>query len=236
MSSTYSQESAASPSDLNEPECEPSRSARSIPSADASSPSTGPASLAMPTCEALPGPSFTQAEFFPMSSAAVSLAKMSASPAHNSDWTASARDFGRKSLDLLANYDRVSSSWKTSQICLDSDLAELSGTWPRSGMTRNGTAYQRLTLVPGTVGTEFGWLPTPTKTADAKGSPKNRYYGSPTCRSNLREWLRDGPDDPIFPHPAFVELVMGYPIGWTELEASEIRSSRKSPSLSGERS
>jgi hypothetical protein len=103
-------------------------------------------------------------------------------------------------------------------------------------MMQSGSAYQRLTLAPGIGGTEFGWLPTPTKTADSKGAPKNRYFGSPTCRSNLREWLRDGPDDPIYPHPDFVERVMGYPIGWTELAPSEIRLSRKSPKSSGEQS
>jgi hypothetical protein len=54
MSSTSSAASAASPSDLNEPECEPSRSARSIPSAGASSPSTGQMSPAMTTCEPSP--------------------------------------------------------------------------------------------------------------------------------------------------------------------------------------
>ncbi len=236
MSSTSSQELAASPSGLNGPGCEPSRSVRLSHTQDESSPSTGPVSPATPTLENSPPLDYEQMELIPTSYAEDSPARISASPENNSAWTATARDYGRKSLDLLANYDRVSSSWKTSQICLDSDLAEFSGTWPRSGMTRSGTAFQRLTLVPGTVGTEFGWLPTPTKSADAKGAPKNRYYGSPTCRSNLREWLRDGPDDPIFPHPSFVERVMGYPIGHTELPPSETLSSPRSPKSSDEQS
>jgi hypothetical protein len=76
-------------------------------------------------------------------------------------------------------------------------------------------------LGPGIGGTEFGYLPTPTKSADSKGSPKGRYFGSGTCFSNLREILRDGPDDPVYPNPEFVEEMMGFPMFHTELPPSE---------------
>ena len=54
MSLTSSPELAASALALNEPECEPSRSARSIPIAGECSPSTGQMSLFTTTCEPLP--------------------------------------------------------------------------------------------------------------------------------------------------------------------------------------
>jgi len=141
---------------------------------------------------------------------------------------------GLKSLDSLASYDPTSSLWKTSQTCLLAQasgqadgLAEFWETWPRSGMMRSGTAYQLPTLGPGIDGTEFGWLPTPTK-SDGKGSPRGRFFGSPTYRSNLKEALRDGPADPVYPNPDFVEEMMGFPRLFSALNDSEIASFRKS--------
>ncbi len=90
-----------------------------------------------------------------------------------------------------------------------------------------GDAFQLPTLVPGIGGTEFGWLPTPVASADSKGAPRNRYYGSATCMNNLREFLRDGPDDPVYPNPELVEELMGYPRGYTSLETQSSRKSRK---------
>lgn len=60
-------------------------------------------------------------------------------------------------------------------------------------------------------------LPTPM-TSDAKGAGKDRFLGSPTYRNNLREALRESENDGIYPHPEFVEAMMGFPTGWTDLE------------------
>jgi hypothetical protein len=73
-----------------------------------------------------------------------------------------------------------------------------------------------------------GLLPTPNSSADCKGSPKNRFNGSSTERSNLRERLRTSTEDGTYPHPLFVEWMMGFPRGWTVSKAWEMRSSRKS--------
>ena len=58
------------------------------------------------------------------------------------------QDCGPKSLDLLAIYDPNTSSWRTSQICLEAlannqagGLALFSETWPNAGMMRNGKTY-----------------------------------------------------------------------------------------------
>ena len=133
------------------------------------------------------------------------------------------------SYEPFAWWDGQNSCWRTWQRCLIEGWARYSDHWPRSGMTRSGIAYRLPTLAPGTNGTEFGYLPTPTKSADSKGSPKGRFLGSGTCYSNLREVLRDGPDDPIFPNPEFVEEMMGYPMFHTDLHRSETQSSLKSP-------
>lgn len=65
--------------------------------------------------------------------------------------------------------------------------------------------------------------------SDAKGSSKNRYNGSPESHGNLREVLRDGPEDGQYPHPEFIEWLMGFPIGWTEIQHLETPLSPKSP-------
>jgi hypothetical protein len=64
----------------------------------------------------------------------------------------------------------------------------------------------------------------PTMTAnDWKGCARNRHIGSKNNHcSNPLEKLRNGPDDPIYLNPNFCEIIMGFPITWTELKHSEI--------------
>lgn len=147
-------------------------------------------------------------------------------PEKSQDLTRKEVGCGQNTPELLAKYDPNTRLWKTSQTCLldllnnpADGLAVYSETWPKSGMMRNGIAYQLATLAPGIHGTEFGYLPTPAKST-AKGAVRHRYFGSPTYRSNLHEYLRNGPEDPIYPHPCFLELIMGFPIGHTELAPS----------------
>jgi hypothetical protein len=164
MSSTFSQELAASPSDLNEPECEPSRSARSIPIADVSSPSAGQALKSTRTLrrEAL-------SEVKRMSSQQVSPAKMFRSLETAPDLPASVLDYTGTSFEPFAWYDQESRCWRTWQRCLIEGWTKLSEIWPRSGMTRNGIAYQRAPLALLIGETESGLLPSPSAT-DSKGA------------------------------------------------------------------
>ena len=177
MSSTFSAESAASASDLNEPECEPSRSAKSTHIAAPFSESTGQMSLFTATCEPLPQrlwlgtPRATQAvrseafrkgrtpspeEFVLMSSAAVSRVKISATPARALALPASVRDYGKSTPELLARYDRDTSSWRTSQHCFIEGLETFSETFPRSGIVVAGTVFLPVLLERRTDETECG--------------------------------------------------------------------------------
>jgi len=162
-----------------------------------------------------------------MSCAAGSPALTFQSAGNLKDSTGKGRAFGLNMPDLLAKLDLNTQSWRTSQTCLlallentGDGLAEYSETWPRSGMMRNGIAYRLPILAAGQNGTESGFLPTPTAVTDTKGSPKNRFYGSRTYRSLLREYLRDGMDDPIYPNPALSEVILGYPKDYTRLETA----------------
>lgn len=61
-------------------------------------------------------------------------------------------------------------------------------------------------------------LPTPTAN-DGKGAGRKRFKGSDHYRgAKVSEALRTKQDDPIYPNPYFLEWLMGWCIGWTELE------------------
>ena len=96
------------------------------------------------------------------SSAEASPARTSASQAAAQELPASDPASGPSSPDSLARYDRATSSWRTSQLCLDEDWERFSETWPRSGMMRSGIAFPLPPLARPTSGTASGSWPTPT--------------------------------------------------------------------------
>ena len=78
---------------------------------------------------------------------------------------------GHDSSTPFAYLDPDSHCWRTCQGTLVSDLDRYSQTWPRSGMTHNGIAYQRQPSAPRTSATEYSlslhhkpleWTPTAT--------------------------------------------------------------------------
>jgi hypothetical protein len=149
-SSTFSAASADSVSDLNGPECAPSPSVKSIPSAGACSQSIGLACPVTTTCEALLRRDLEQMAFPSMSSVVASHAKtypeQTVFGVAAQGFKARVLAFGQSMPDLFAKFDPVSSSWKMSQTSAIVS-ATFSETWPRAGMTRNGTAYKRVWLV-----------------------------------------------------------------------------------------
>ena len=249
-----------------------------------------------------------------MCSAEGFLAKTSPSPARGPGSTGRARVFGQSTPVWLASFDPDGLLWRTSQLCLDGELAVFSETWPRSGMTQSGTAFRLQPLVPLTAGTASGLLPTPeasnTKTralrtagrpprdflkpiptprpcSGLRSSGANRteilravkswptptssdaakgYSGSPgqanergkqTLSGAVNSWptpkasdalgsgqasryeiegrwnLRDAIPSRVGTgplSPTWVEWLMGFPTGWTDLGDSATRSSRRSPS------
>lgn len=183
MSSISSAASADSVSDLSEPGCEPSPSVRSSHSPEEHSQSTGQMSLVMETFASSPTIDSDPMESRLISSVEASPVRTLASLAHELGWTASAADYGQSSPDSFARYDHDSSSWRTRQACLVSGWAEFSETWPRSGMTRNGTAFRLPPLTLITRETASGLLPTPT----AQGFSRMSSAGGSNAR---KKWVR----------------------------------------------
>jgi site-specific DNA-cytosine methylase len=70
----------------------------------------------------------------------LSRVRTSATPGSGQASTVSGRDSGASTRESFASYDPATSSWRTSQLCLDGDSMLYSETWPRAGTMRNGVA------------------------------------------------------------------------------------------------
>jgi hypothetical protein len=156
---------------------------------------------------------------------------------------ASAAAYGQSTPDLLANYDHDTSSWRTSQHCLVEGLTVYAETWPRSGMMRNGTAYQLPPLVRLTDETGYGLLATPTTKANQLAPSMMKHPGcrawwpTPSAEDNrdrgnlsmpciqrraslgkqLMLSMVVSPDNGQL-NPTWVEWLMGFPLEWTALK------------------
>ena len=217
----------------NEPECVPSPSAKSIPTAAASSPGIGQMSLFSEMSESLPqrglwptpdthaghhGGQGKNASLRRLakgkqlnighavaiwpstSSAAASPARTSPRQERARALAGLARDYGASTPELLARYDQLTSSWKTSQLCLDGALSEYSETWPRSGTMRSGTAYLLPPLVRLTDETGSGLLPTPVASEGAAASSHARTWS--TTYASLHNYATGkGKQNPMWPTP-----------------------------------
>jgi hypothetical protein len=125
-------------------------------------------------------------------------------------------------------------------------LAMADPSWPtpmardRKGAGRNGHASPTLEAAV-RAADESQLFPTP-RASDARRGTLDRYRkergaGGPNLPSALREWTdapfhRDPSIDPagtpgsptVYLNPSFVEALMGFPIGWTDLPRSETLS------------
>lgn len=161
-------------------------------------------------------------------------ARTSALPERVTDSTASAPAFGQKWLGSLAKYDRDSRSWRTAQYSLLEGSAEYSETWPAWGSMRNGECWERTMPELRTCGTDYGLWPTPcaTDSSDRKVSArmhetKNgtfKHIGENGTLSQVRlsqVVKHRTPDGVGRLNPDWVEWLMGWPIGHTELRPLE---------------
>ena len=151
---------------------------------------------------------------------------------------------GHDSSTPFAYFDPDSHCWRTCQGTVVSGLDRYSQTWPRSGMTHNGTAYQRQPSAPRTSATEYSlslhhkpleWTPTATANQMAPSmQPRNpglRPWPTPTAHlakenASPAEGRRNEPTLTFQAlngqtghlNPTWVEWLMGFPTGWTDLE------------------
>lgn len=164
--------------------------------------------------------------------------------------------FGSSSPVLLANYDHVSSFWRTYQPLLEMAERSLLETLPRWGMMLSGALYQLPQLALPTDANDGTVWPTPRTLGLIGGSGSKEMLqravntGAPieeiekmaglklfptpvardwkVCGTEPSEQARKSPCLPatiqmLAPsegilNPSWVEQLMGYPDGWTQLE------------------
>ena len=178
----------------------------------------------------------SQATFFDgmelplMSSRAASRARTLALLESSAAWVKEpAAASGPRSSDLLASYDRNTSSWRTSQHCLlaqangEADgLAEFSETWPSAGMMRNGKTFRRQPWALPIAENVSGLWPTPLKSElqanfSAKTVRKVMLAGKQEhlCyRPIIHEWSREMVT-------SLYAMAMGFPNFWANLTDTE---------------
>ena len=140
--------------------------------------------------------------------------------------------FGGKCTELLARYDRKSSSWRTWQLSLFEGYERYLGGLPRSGMMRNGQLYPLLNLEHPILGTGCSLLPTPC--VSGHYSNKSQSDGA-TLRLSLHGLAREKKSHTgklMRLRPSYVEWMMGFPSGWIGTEHSEMQSSHSVQSTS----
>lgn len=117
------------------------------------------------------------------------------------------QDYGLKWQESLMRSGHHLSSWRILPDLGIKDLLTSSVILPKWGMTANGSVYQHHLSELHTKEIERGLLPTPV--ADDTGHRKNRYaQGGRPLSYVIGGKL----------NPEFVEWMMGWPIGWTELK------------------
>lgn len=131
---------------------------------------------------------------------------------------------GLKCTESFARFDHDSRSWRTPQCSLLEDLDVYSETWPKSGMMRRGVCWELPMSVRPTEGTESGFLqkmlyPTPiahnAKEMGCLSDLRRKTLGLGTLAATGQL----GPRGAL--NPVWVEWLMGWPLGWTDLNALE---------------
>jgi len=148
-----------------------------------------------------------------------------------------------KSSASLAWFNQDTCSWKMSQQSFLTDSEPSSIIWPRSGMTRNGYAYELPIVGRRTIGIDGGYWPTPRScsamaaTITPESAWKNSRFPNLETVVGMRMWptptAHDAKDTGTAPsegrrntpnlayqtggklNPQWVEWLMGFPIGFS---------------------
>jgi hypothetical protein len=152
------------------------------------------------------------------------LAKTSAQQEKAQELTENEAECGQKWLASFVKYDPDTSLWRTHQCSLLGDLEPFLETWPQWGLMRGGECWEQTPLGLVTIEKEFGYWPTPTATdwkatgkletlkrqGDKNGAGhQNRPQYHYARKYNMKMPL------------AAQEILMKWPLGWTDLRPLE---------------
>ena len=159
----------------------------------------------------------SRGEELQMLSAVDSHVKTSVVLEQEQDLTENGLDCGEKWRGSFAKYNRDLSLWKIHQCSLFGDSDEFSETWPRWGSMHDGECFLLPTLEHCTSVNAFGYLPTPRKSGQSRAF---KAYKRKDYKGNLEEFIGlNGYEG--WMNPRFSELVMMWPVGWTDISPLE---------------
>jgi hypothetical protein len=153
---------------------------------------------------------------------------------------------GRISHDSFARYNRDGRYWKTPQDSFLPGWDQFSETWPKAGTMQNGVCYRQPNWERRISVIESGLWPTP-QSRDYRSGEGHRWLDRENRSRNLNDAVAYSMNYKMTPdsqpikgggqlNPQWVEWLMGYPIGWTDLEDSATPSSHKSSNTSDDAS
>jgi len=154
-----------------------------------------------------------------------------AQPESVSELPAKVRAFGSRCLGLLGKSNLRLSSRKTARSYVLADLSPSSKDLPAWGMTVDGVCWELGTSARLISEIDCGYWPTPNTMTGGQTSRSGSRKGEKLI-GGLARGLHDpktcnhgGECRPTL-NPQFVEWLMGWPIGWTDLEPLEMGTFR----------
>ena len=153
--------------------------------------------------------------------ALVSPVKTSASQAGTQELKVIEVVYFLKLCELQKDSSQSTYYWRTSQRCLIEEWERFSERWPKSGLMLNGTAYKLPLLVRPTDVTGSSFWPTP-QAADCRDRGN---LSNPSIQRRLAKGKQVFLSMCVSKNsgalnPTWVEWLMGFPEGWTDLDAS----------------
>jgi hypothetical protein len=136
------------------------------------------------------------------------------------DSVESVQDCGHKWPESLAKYDRATHLWKTAPCSPAEDSGSSLVIWPKWGSMRSGVCYQQQMLVRRTKENVSGLLPTPMASDWKGGTVSIRRDTGKQRLDQFRDWCKCM-HGLTYPIPDHSEVVMGWPIGWSDLKPLE---------------
>ena len=191
-------------------------------------PATGQKLGDLPMSEQSQKPSYLRLTSSPLASPA----KGQASQEAVEGWQMTEPLFGGRLSESLACFDPSSSCWRTFQASLPfpgaETLARFSDPWPASGTMRNGKLFRRSQSAHPSVETVCSssqLFPTPTTCANMLAPSMQKHAGH-----------RNLPSAAIGRQPSqmWLEWLMGFPVGWTAIDASEMLLCHSAPNGSAD--
>ena len=174
-------------------------------------------------------------------------AKTSAQQDEVQELTANDQVCGNTWQGSLARLDPDTLLWKTAQCSLLEDLEQSFQTFPRWGSMQHGALYRQQTLVRPIKGIESGFMPTPTSSTGGANHNSPTTLSNKRFTMNLAVYAQKFPtptahmaketnapsealrNEPSLSsivggklNPTWVEWLMGWPLGWTDLKPLEM--------------